>query len=140
MNAKEFLKRYEYALYAAERARRNYELEMERIDAIGSALGGDGQPHGTGVSRKTEDKAIRLVEKASAWLDAEEKAQIVLEEMTDFINSIPGIEGVVLHQRYILLLGWKEIADNLAYTESGIFKVRTRALEIVERMLSDESN
>lgn len=140
MNAKDFLKQYEYALNAAERAKRNYELEMERIDAIGSALGGDGQPHGSGISKKTEDKAIRLADKASKWLDAEERAQVVLEEMTDFINSIPGIEGVVLHQRYILLLGWKEIADNLAYTESGIFKVRTRALEIVERMLSDESN
>lgn len=93
-------------------------------------------PHGTGVSRQTENKAIRLADRAKEWLDAEEQAQIKLEEITDFLNRIPGIEGVVLYQRYVQLLGWKEIADNLIYSESGIFKVRERALAIAERKLN----
>ena len=138
IKATEYLEQYEYALYAANRARANYELETERIDAIGSTLASDGQPHGTGVSRKTEDKAVRLADRAKEWLDAEEQAQIKLEEITDFLNRIPGIEGVVLYQRYVQLLGWKEIADNLIYSESGIFKVRERALAIAERMLNNE--
>lgn len=138
MKATEFLEQYEYALYAANRARKTYELEMERIDAIGSTLSGEpDMPHGTGISRKTEDKAIKLADKAEAWLNAEEAAQIKMEEVTNFINKIPGIEGVVLYQRYVQLLGWREIAANLIYTESGIFKVRERALEIAERMLND---
>lgn len=140
IKATEYLEQYEYALYAANRARANYELETERIDAIGSTLASDGQPHGTGISRKTENKAVRLADRAKEWLDAEEQAQIKLEEITDFLNRIPGIEGVVLYQRYVQLLGWKEIADNLAYSESGIFKVRERALAIAERMLNGECN
>lgn len=140
IKATEYLEQYEYALYAANRARANYELETERIDAIGSTLASDGQPHGTGISRKTEDKAVRLADRAKEWLDAEEQAQIKLEEITDFLNRIPGIEGVVLYQRYVQLLGWKEIADNLIYSESGIFKVRERALAIAERMLNGECN
>ena len=140
IKATEYLEQYEYALYAANRARANYELETERIDAIGSTLASDGQPHGTGISRKTEDKAVRLADRAKEWLDAEEQAQIKLEEITDFLNRIPGIEGVVLYQRYVQLLGWKEIADNLIYSESGIFKVRERALAIAERMLNNESD
>lgn len=138
IKATEYLEQYEYALYAANRARANYELETERIDAIGSTLASDGQPHGTGVSRKTEDKAVRLADRAKEWLDAEEQAQIKLEEITDFLNRIPGIEGVALYQRYVQLLGWKEIADNLIYSESGIFKVRERAMAIAERMLNDD--
>lgn len=139
MNAIEYLEQYEYALYAANRARKSYELEMERIDAIGSTLSGEpGMPHGTGVSKKTEDKAVKLADKASEWLDAEEQAQIVMEEVSNFINRIPGIEGVALYQRYIQLMGWREIADNLVYSESGIFKVRERALKIAERMLNNE--
>ena len=137
IKATEYLEQYEYALYAANRARANYELETERIDAIGSTLASDGQPHGTGISRKTENKAVRLADRAKEWLDAEEQAQIKLEEITDFLNRIPGIEGVVLYQRYVQLLGWKEIADNLIYSESGIFKVRERALAIAERMLNN---
>jgi DNA-directed RNA polymerase specialized sigma subunit len=141
MNAIEYLEQYEYALYAANRARKSYELEMERIDAIGSTLSGEpGMPHGTGVSKKTEDKAVKLADKASEWLDAEEQAQIVMEEVSNFINRIPGIEGVALYQRYIQLMGWREIADNLVYSESGIFKVRERALKIAERMLNNESD
>lgn len=141
MKAIEYLEQYEYALYAANRARKSYELEMERIDAIGSTLSGEpGMPHGTGVSKKTEDKAVKLADKASEWLDAEERSQIVMEEVSNFINRIPGIEGVALYQRYIQLLGWREIADNLVYSESGIFKVRERALKIAERMLNNESD
>lgn len=139
MKAIEYLEQYEYALYAANRARKSYELEMERIDAIGSTLSGEpGMPHGTGISKKTENKAVRLADKASEWLDAEEQAQIVMEEVSNFINRIPGIEGVALYQRYIQLMGWREIADNLVYSESGIFKVRERALKIAERMLNNE--
>lgn len=139
MKAIEYLEQYEYAIYAANRARANYELENERIDAIGSTLSNDpGMPHGTGISRKAENKAIRLAEKAKKWLDAEEQAQIKLEEITDFINGIPGVEGMVLYQRYVLLLGWREIAENLVYSESGIFKVRDRALAIAERKLADD--
>jgi DNA-directed RNA polymerase specialized sigma subunit len=140
IKATEYLEQYEYALYAANRARANYELETERIDAIGSTLSGEpGMPHGTGVSKRTESQAIRLAEKAREWLDAEEQAQIKLEEITDFINRIPGIEGVALYQRYVQLLGWREIAENLIYSESGIFKVRERALAIAERMLNNDS-
>ena len=139
IKATEYLEQYEFALYAANRARANYELETERIDAIGSTLSGEpGMPHGTVVSKRTESQAIRLADRAQEWLDAEEQAQIKLEEITEFLNKIPGIEGVVLYQRYVQLLGWKEIADNLIYSESGIFKVRERALAIAERMLNND--
>lgn len=134
----EYLSQYENALYAAECARKSYEREMERIDAIGSTLANNGLPHGNGVSRKTEDKAIRLADRAKIWLDAEERAQLKMEEVGEFIDRISGVEGLALHQRYIQLLGWREIADSLMYSESGIFKVRERALRIAERMLGDD--
>ena len=139
MTAHEYLRQYEYALYRAERARHSYELEMERIDAIGSTLSNEpGMPHGSGISRKTEDKAIRLADKASAWLDAEADAQAKLREIVSFIDSIPGVEGAALYQRYVMRLGWTQIADNLDYTESGIFRVRERALVMAEQKLCSE--
>lgn len=63
MTAKEFLKQYEYADRRARHFRELYEEQQEKIDAIGSTLAGDGLPHGTGVSRKTDrgqsDQIIR---------------------------------------------------------------------------------
>ena len=135
MKAKEFLKRYKYALYAAERARHNYELEMERIDAIGSTLAGDGQPHGSGVSRKTEDKAIRLAEKATNWKAAELVAIAKRQEVFEVIYDIPGIEGDVLIDKYIDLKTWEQIAEERHYTVRGIQYAHGRALLIVAKRI-----
>ena len=60
MTAKEFLRQYEYKAKQAGRLREVYQTQQEKIDAIGSTLSNDaGMPHGTGISRKTEDRAIR---------------------------------------------------------------------------------
>ena len=68
MRAKDYLKQYEDLNRIAQRCKTEYDLEIEKIDAIGSTLAGDpGMPHGTGISRKTEDKAIRLADKALKW-------------------------------------------------------------------------
>ena len=72
MTAKEYLRQYEELNKRALRLKHEYETELEKIDAIGSTLGGEpGMPHGTGISRKTEDKAIRLADKAMKWKEAE---------------------------------------------------------------------
>ena len=87
MTAKEFLKQYEHADRIVQRCKTEYETEVEKIDAIGSTLSNDGMPHGSGISRKTEDKAIRLAEKATKWkaaeLDAIAKRQKVFEVIYD---------------------------------------------------------
>ena len=136
MTAKEFLKQYEEAQRRALRYKTEYERELELIDAVGSTLGGDpGMPHGSGISRKTEDKAIRLAQKAEklkeAELDAIEKRQMIF----DFIHTIDGVEGEVLYQKYIMLLTWEEIAHVMSYSVRGIQYVHGRALNIVRERL-----
>lgn len=132
MTAKEFLKQYEYAMNIVDRCRSEYEEEMLKIDAIGSTLGADGMPHGSNISRKTEDKAIRLAEKAAKWKEAELDALEVRQRVFDLIWDIPGVEGCALHEKYINLLTWAEVADKLHYSEPGIYNVRDRAIKIVE--------
>ena len=68
MKAKEYLRQYEELNRKALRYKSEYETESEKIDAIGSTLSSDaGMPHGTGISRRTEDKAIRLADAALKW-------------------------------------------------------------------------
>ena len=137
MNAKQFLKQYENAVNAAERLRLHYREELEKIDTIGSTLSGDGQPHGSGISRKTEDKAIKLAEAQSKWKEAEIDALTIKDEVFSVIWDIPGIEGKVLFERYINLLTWEQIAEKLDYSYSGIFYAHGRALDIVEKRLPE---
>lgn len=135
MTAKEFLRQYEHANRLALRCKIEYKTEMEKIDAIGSALAGDGMPHGSGISRKTEDKAIRLAEKATKWKAAELDAIAKRQQVFEVIYDIPGIEGDVLIDKYIDLKTWEQIAEERHYTVRGIQYAHGRALLIVAKRI-----
>ena len=138
MTAKEFLRQYEYKTKQAERLREVYQTQQEKIDAIGSTLSNDaGMPHGTGISRKTEDRAIKLAEAAANWKEAELEALIVKGEVFDTIRNITGIEGEILYQRYINLHKWEEICVMIPISWNGAHKAHRRALAIVEGILKE---
>ena len=132
MNAKEFLRQYEELNKRALRYKQEYEVELEKIDAIGSTLSGDGQPHGSGVSRKTEDKAIRLADKAIRWKAAELDAIEKRQEIFELIHDINGVEGEVLYERYINLRHWEEICVLIHYSWVQTHEYHKRALRIVQ--------
>lgn len=136
MKAKEFLKQYEELNRIAEQHRQEYQLELEKIDAVGSTLSGEpGMPHGTGISRKTEDKAIRLADKAMKWKMAELDALEKRQEIYELISQIKGVEGDVLYQRYIRLRKWEEICVLVHMSWNGTHKAHRRALMAVQIIL-----
>lgn len=133
MTAKEYLRRYEYADLRAKRYEEEYRLEHELIGSIG--INYDGMPHGSGISRKTENEALRLAEKAERYVEARLDAIRIRQEVFDLIDGIDGIEGDVLYERYIKLHKWEEICVLLHYSWQGIHLVHRRALAIVESRL-----
>lgn len=136
MTAKEYLRQYEYAVRRAARYREEYENESLLIDAVRSLSDNDGMPHGSGISKPTENKAIRLVDKRLRLIDAEREAIRIRNELFDFIDSIEGEEGEVLYQRYIMLRLWRDIADIMGYTERAVFLIHNKALQIVDERRS----
>jgi len=135
MTAKEYLKQYEYADRRAKRLRAEYEKEQQLIDAIRSASDNDGMPHGNGISKPTEDKALRLADKRLKWIEAELDAIEKRQEVFELIYDIDGIEGDVLVERYVNLRKWEEICILVHYSWQGVHKVHKRALGIVESRL-----
>lgn len=136
MTAKQFLKQYEDANRRALRYKTEYEAEQELIDNVRSTLGGDGMPHGSGVSRKVEDQAIRLNEKLLKWKCAELDAIRVRQEVFEVIQDISGVEGDLLFEKYINLHRWEDICVLLNYSWNGIHKAHRRALRIVAERLN----
>ena len=135
MKAKEYLRQYEYAVRQAERLRELYQVQEEKIDAIGSTLSGDGMPHGSDVSRKTEKVAIKLSEAAAKWKQAELDALMIKGEVYEMICDIKGVEGEVLYQRYINLCKWEEICVLIHMSWNGTHKAHRRALAIVQERI-----
>ena len=133
MTAKEFLRQYEYADRRVRRLKAEYEREHELIGNISINI--DGMPHGFGISRKVENEALRLAEKAAEWKEAELEAIRKRQEVFDLIYDIDGIEGEVLIQRYVNLHKWEEICVLVHYSWQGVHKVHKRALAIVESRL-----
>ena len=138
MTAKEYLGQYKQLNMVAQRHRLEYQIEMEKIDAIGSTLSNEpGMPHGNGISKKTEDKAVNLADKAREWKRAESEALKKRQEIYEFITGIEGIEGEVLYQRYIMLRKWEEICVLVHYSWKGVHIVHCRALKTAQNLLDE---
>lgn len=138
MTAKEYLKQYEELYKRAQRYKAEYVNELDQIDAIGSTLSNDaGIPHGTGISKRTEDIAIRLADKALEYqnvaLQAIEKRQEVFETIAD----IKGSEGEILYERYINLHKWEEVCVLVHLSWKQTHRIHARALEAVSNLIND---
>ena len=135
MTAKEYLKQYEYAVDRVRRYEEEYENELALIDAVRSVSDNDGMPHGSGIGKPTEQKAMRLADKSLRLTEARLEAIRIRQDVFNLIDSIDGIEGDVLYQRYIKLHKWEEVCVLLHYSWQGIHLVHRRALAIVESRL-----
>lgn len=138
MTAKEFLKQYEYAQKKADRCRKEYETEMLKIDAVRSLSDNDGMPHGSGISKPTEEKAIRLSNIALKWKIAELEAIETRQRIFGIVSEVAGVEGDVLFGRYIELKGWELIAAECHYSTQTIYRIHGRALQIVGKKLESK--
>ena len=139
MTAKEFLKLYEEACKRVIRYKTEYEAERELIDNVRSTLGGDGMPHGSGVSRKVEDQAIKLAEKALRWKTEELEAIQIRQEVFDLIRDIPGVEGEILYARYISLHKWEAVCVIVHLSWYAVHNHHKKALRIIQEKLDAKS-
>ena len=134
MTAKQFLKQYEEACIKARQHRREYEKQMELIGSVSMKM--DGMPHGSGISKPTENDALKLADKALRWKEAELEAIRIRQTVYEVVANIPDKEGRVLYERYINLHKWEEICILLHYSWNGVHHVHRRALEKVEMVLN----
>ena len=93
-------------------------------------------PHGTNISKPTEEKAIRLADRRLRLIDAELEAIRVKQEVFDFIDNIDRVEGEVLKYRYVDLLTWEEICIRVHYSWRQTHRIHRRALAIVTEMMA----
>ena len=139
MTAREFLDQYRRAERIADRLQAEYEKELLQIDAVKSVSDMDGMPHGTGINKTTEDKAIRLADKAMAWKTAKLEAIEIRQEVFDLIWNIPDLEGDILYERYIELRKWADVCDTVHSSWSTVRTHHIKALKIVQEKIEQQS-
>jgi DNA-directed RNA polymerase specialized sigma24 family protein len=135
MNIAGYLEQYRNADRRAKKLRKEYEEQKRRIDEIRSPLGSDGLPHGSGISKIVEERAIRLADKLLEYEDAELDAIELRQEVFDVIDHINGIEGEVLYEKYVNLKTWESVAEAVNVNVRTVYKIRIRALKKIKRYI-----
>lgn len=141
MNVTEYLESYEQEDRKAKILFKEYERENELIDALRSAADIDGLPKGTGNSNVTEEKALRLADKAAefmiAYLDALHKRQEVANTIFKVKNSD---EQEVLIERYINYnQTWEKICVKLNMSWGTVHEKHRRGKKAVEEILEAQN-
>ena len=136
MTAKEFLKQYEYAARRIRRLEEEYNAERLMIDAVRSLSDNDGMPHGSGISKPTEERAIRLADKLSELVDARFEAIELRREVFEVVQQVDGVPGDVLYARYIKLMKWEDVAEYISYSWKWTHHFHRIGLEIVSEILA----
>lgn len=136
MTAKEYLRQYEYVANRVHRLEREYEEERIKIDAVRSVSDNDGMPHGSGISKPTEEKAIRLADKLQRLVDARLEAVEVRQNIFDVIDKVGGEAAEVLYQRYILLKKWSDVCDSVYWSWFKVSGLHRKGLEEVEQLIN----
>lgn len=139
MTAKEFLRQYEYLTKRIIRLEIEYEKEMLMIDAIRSASDNDGMPHGSSISKATEDKAIRITDKAIELFNTKLEAIETRQRIFEVIDQLEGIEADVLYERYINLKIWEEVCESVYASWFTVHNAHSRGLEKVQEILNNTS-
>ena len=145
MTANQYLKQYEYAVKRAARYRDEYERESLLIDAVRSLSDNDGMPHGSGTSKPTEVKAVRLADKKLRLIDAKLEAIRLRQEIFDTVMSLDGLEADVLVERYLNLdeyghlQTWESVCDRVHYSWPTVRTAWHRGIDAVEKLLNTRS-
>lgn len=137
---REFLEQYRIADRKAKRLRREYEKEKNLIDSIKSPLGSDGEPHGSGISKTVEARAVRLADKLLEYEDAELEAIEIRQAVFDAVMKLDGIESDVLYSYYVDYFDekkgkartWDDVAELVHVEPRTVYRIKLRAF----RMLS----
>lgn len=141
MTAEYYLKQYEYIVRRILRLEGEYRDELLQIDAVRSLSDNDGMPHGSGISKPTEDKAIRLADKALRLVEARLDAVEIRQEIFDTVNSLDGLEADVLNERYLNLdeyghlQTWEVVCDRVHYSWPTVRTAWHRGLNMVQNLI-----
>lgn len=135
MTAREYLEQYRDADRLARRLEREYMKEREMIDAVRSTADIDGLPHGNGIRKPVEDRAVRLADKAAEWKIAQLEALHVRQEIYGTILKVKGDAADVLVARYVDLLTWKEVERAVGWSWPKVREFHREGLERISEII-----
>lgn len=137
MTIEQYLRQYRNADRYVRKLEREIEKERFLIDSIRSPLGSSGEPHGTGISKSVEIRAIRIADKVEEYERAAIQAVELRQMVFDAIRNVEGIEGALLYEYYIDYFNekrgkpktWEDVADIIHVDPRSVYRIKKRAFK-----------
>lgn len=141
LEAQRYLERYESADRRAKSLEREYKREEELIDAVRSSADVDGLPKSKGIKKKTEERAIRLADKAAEMKIAELDALHERQEVAEVIFAVKDDDArEVLIEKYINYdQTWEKICVKCRFSWGKVHNAHRKGLAAVAEILKAQN-
>lgn len=134
--AKVFLKRYRAAVYRIHSLERAIDEANERATNITMRIKPISVQNGSAVYDRMAEDACKVVDATEQLWNEKEKANAVLTEVLQAINSVQDeMQKTVLTLRYVEGLGWTDIQEKISYERTQTLVIHGRALWAVNQWM-----
>lgn len=140
IDAQRYLQRYEHADRRAKSLEREYKREEELIDTVRSTADVDGLPKSKGIKKETEERAIRLADKAAEMKIATLDALHERQEVAETIFAVKDDDArEVLAERYINYnQTWEEICVKISFSWNRAHRAHRRGLTAIYELMATQ--
>lgn len=112
------------------------ERDQIRLLATNTVGNLDGMPHAPGISDKVGSLAVKLVA-----LEADINALVDQyvdrrQEVVEVLERLPEREYGVLHRYYIRGMTWEQVAEDMGYCTTQVWRIKKAAIRLLENMLA----
>lgn len=129
-------------LWGFRDAQRKYRQLLERINELEAVLTSISIDYSAERVQSTPadmaDKIAKLSDLRTEYIEKAEEAVEKMEEICSVIDKVGGVQGEILHRRYIEGQRWEEIAVALNYTYRNVTYLHGKALLKVKDILEKE--
>ena len=141
LEAQRYLQRYESADRRAKSLEREYKREEELIDTVRSTADIDGLPKGKGIKKETEERAIRLADKAAEMKIATLDALHERQEVAELIFAVQEADArEVLAERYINYnQTWEKICVKINFSWGKVHAEHRKGLDAVAKLIQTQN-
>lgn len=141
IDAQKYLQRYEDADRRAKSLEKEYKRENELIDAVRSTADIDGLPKSKGIKKETEERAIRLADKAAEIKIAELDALHERQEVAEVIFAVKDNDArEVLIEKYINYnQTWEKICVKISFSWGKVHNSHRKGLTAVAEILQAQN-
>ena len=113
------------------------QIRMLATSAVGNL---DGMPHAPGISDKVGNLAVKLVALEDEINDLVDLYVDRKQEVVKMLERLPEREYGVMHRYYIRGMTWEQVAEDVGYCTTQVWRIRKAAEKLLLDMLKQENS